>query len=59
MQSTPPVAGALLGGPAAARPLLLMSGVMAVPGFVGLVPPASPATRGDRSADPISTVSQP
>ena len=34
------------GGPAVAP------GVMAVPGFVGLVPPASPATRGDRSRRP-------
>lgn len=43
MQSTPPVGGALagvlLGGPAVALPLLVMSGVMAVPGFVGLVTP--------------------
>ncbi|MGZ8631120.1 MAG: MFS transporter [Actinomycetota bacterium] len=43
MQSTPPVGGALagvlLGGPAVAVPVLVMSGLMAVPGVIGAVTP--------------------
>ena len=43
MQSTPPVGGALagvlLGGPTVAVPVLVMCGLMAVPGLIGVVTP--------------------
>ncbi|HET6714801.1 MAG TPA: hypothetical protein VFI59_13960 [Actinomycetota bacterium] len=63
MQSTPPVGGALagvlLGGPAVALPLLVMSGVMAVRVRRARDPRPRPRRRGERSRRPISTVSQP
>jgi len=54
MQSTPPIGGALagvlLGGPTVAVPVLVMSGVMAVPGLVGLATPALSHDGGSRVA---------
>jgi MFS family permease len=63
MQSTPPIGGALAGvllaGPAVAVPILVMSGVIAVPGLVGLVTPGLARDEGETiPAGPISTVSQ-
>jgi hypothetical protein len=55
MQSTPPIGGALagvlLGGPTVAVPVLVMSGVMAVPGLVGLVTPGLTHDGGHRVAE--------
>lgn len=55
MQSTPPaggaLAGVLLGGPAVAVPVLVMSGLMAVPGAIGLVAPALAPEHTDPPAE--------
>ena len=52
MQSTPPIGGALagvlLGGPTVAVPVLVMSGMMAVPGLVGLATPGLTHDGGPR-----------
>jgi hypothetical protein len=61
MQSTPPVGGALggvlLGGPAVAAPVLVMSGLMAVPGVIGLVTPGLTRHEGSASVavHPVSS----
>jgi len=59
MQSTPPIGGALagvlLGGPTVAVPVLVMTGLMAVPGVIGLITPA--LARDEGEAVPEGSVS--